>query len=181
MRSLVKQRRNVNTVEVGIPELHLVKLDRPIDRNLVHFHILNSLHYLFHILMASCYRNMSSQLVDAIVSEDELLLPPRQWKPLWESLKNSGLLSQSELDAIRRARHLSRDRVLAAKNRASKANRESLLKAELDALRSEVDQLRAENNLLRSAIEHAGAIEPQVVPQAIPSNVDEELDQLFGF
>jgi len=124
---------------------------------------------------------MPSFLVDALVSEDELRLPPRQWRPLWESLKNSGLLDQSELDAIRRARHLYRDRVLAAKNRAKKANRESLLQAELDALRGELDQLRAENNFLKSALTHVGVTGAQGLPHSIPSSVDAELDQLFGF
>jgi len=91
-------------------------------------------------------------VVDAIVSEDELALPVRQWKTFWKWLQDSGLLSPKQLDAVRKARHLARDRFLAARKRQAKAAKEQDLQSELAALRSEVAALRAENDQLKCAL-----------------------------
>jgi len=61
---------------------------------------------------------MENSVMDVVVSEDELKLPPRQWKQFWKNLQDCGLLSSAELDAVRKARHLHRDRFLASRKRA---------------------------------------------------------------
>jgi len=125
---------------------------------------------------------MENSVMDVVVSEDELKLPPRQWKQFWKNLQDCGLLSSAELDAVRKARHLHRDRFLASRKRAAKAAQEQTVQAELASLRSEVAALRAENDRLHSAIlatEVAGGITE--CPPSPPDCFDlcKELHDLF--
>jgi len=121
---------------------------------------------------------MENSVLNVIVSEDELKLPPRLWKEFWKNLQECGLLSSSQLNAVRKARHLHRDRFLASRKRAAKATQEKTVQAELASLRREVEALRAENDLLRTALSGTEVAE---YPPPPPDYFDlcEELNDLF--
>jgi hypothetical protein len=75
---------------------------------------------------------------------DELDLPPPEWKGVWQTLKNLGTLSPTELQELRVERHKRRDRFLARRKRKARADAELDLHAELDRLKRRVRELERE-------------------------------------